>query len=1145
MVMKNLLVRSILLTLCFTNFLSSKGWTQVSLYSFNQQVGTYSEISGGSALTFSGNDTVFTNLPIGFTYLYNGVNYTSFGLSDNGFIVLGNSAPGLSYNPLSSGSTNNVISGFGFALYKQSNYSLRYQTIGTAPNRTLVIQWKNFKRFTSSTTVTYNFQIRLTETTNTAQVKFGNFVTSTTTASTAEIGLRGNTSADFSNRSVLSGGNWSNSTNGSSNNASCIFNDTHLPSSGLTYTWTPAVCSDPGIVSLSNFTTTSGSISWTAQAPAAYGYEYYYSTSSIPPTNTTVPSGNTMSTSVTLNGLNPNTSYFVWVRSNCGVDYKSNWSQVLEFYTGYCLPTTTIGCSQGDIIAHTKLNTLDSYSGATCESGTSGYLDNSSNISLTTTLTPSNSYELMLRIGQNNGNIAAWIDFNDNLVFENSERIVYSSQSLQGSGSSNTPSQYYSLPFTLDCNANAGSHRLRIKFDPSTNGNAISPCGSMSSGEIEDYTVTIAAIPSCLATGFIVTPTNILQTSLDLNFSIGCATASTYDIEYGISGFAHGTGTTLTNQSVVVNGSTGTYSITGLNSNTAYDFYVRANCGGTNSAWSLAYTQTTACDTIYLTTPADITVCDSYTLPVITGSNLTGNQQYYSNSQANNGQMLSGPITSSTTIWIYDSIANCSDETSFNVTVNLTPQLNNPDTVSACVSFDPASFIPTGTNLGTISTLNSDYQLNGGTMVSSFNTDSLLVIYSANGNCSSEEAIQILVYQPTNSSTSITTCDSLVWNGQTYFQSGTYTFLSQNEHGCDSTATLLLTILESTESITQQTSCDSYFWNGQTYNQSGLYSYHTINSVGCDSTAKLDLTIHYSTTSSTSVTNCYAYSWNGITYTQSGTYTYSTSNQYGCDSTATLILTIANDDTLHVFETNCGAFDWNGNTYNQSGTYTYNTSTSNGCDSIVILHLTVNLPNSSLTTVTSCDTYSWNGQTYTSNGTYNFLTTNQFGCDSVATLQLTIKNSPQAFLSESNGTLYTTPLANAQFQWIDCATQQILSGQSSPSFTPTIAGSYAAIITNDCGVDTSDCIAIQVGSIAEFSSRAIEIYPNPFNQTIHISGIEGAEKLELLDNSGRVVKAIQVDETAVELETIAMQSGLYFVRIQFGADYIIRKVIKE
>lgn len=71
--------------------------------------------------------------------------------------------------------------------------------------------------------------------------------------------------------------------------------------------------------------------------------------------------------------------------------------------------------------------------------------------------------------------------------------------------------------------------------------------------------------------------------------------------------------------------------------------------------------------------PGPQVACDSYTLPAITGTNLSGNQKYYNNSQASGGTVITGPITSTQTVWIYDINGTCSDEESFLVTINPLP----------------------------------------------------------------------------------------------------------------------------------------------------------------------------------------------------------------------------------------------------------------------------------------------------------------------------------------------------------------------------------------------------------------------------------------------------------------------------------------
>jgi gliding motility-associated-like protein len=57
-----------------------------------------------------------------------------------------------------------------------------------------------------------------------------------------------------------------------------------------------------------------------------------------------------------------------------------------------------------------------------------------------------------------------------------------------------------------------------------------------------------------------------------------------------------------------------------------------------------------------------IEACASYDLPAITGVDLTGNQAYFDDTQANGGTIVTGPITASTTLYMYDGASGCSDE---------------------------------------------------------------------------------------------------------------------------------------------------------------------------------------------------------------------------------------------------------------------------------------------------------------------------------------------------------------------------------------------------------------------------------------------------------------------------------------------------
>ena len=251
----------------------------------------------------------------------------------------------------------------------------------------------------------------------------------------------------------------------------------------------------------------------------------------------------------------------------------------------YCSPTTTNGCTDGDVIARVILNTLDNNSGTGCPSGTLGYSNYTGNSTLTTTLLPSSSYNCTVYAGEYGEGYAAWIDYNDNYVFETSERVGFSNGQVAGSGAVGVLGSSATFPITISCTPPSGVHRLRVRAMYATNGSAVDPCANNSYGEIEDYLITIQAPPACPSAGAL-TSTGVTNTSASFSWTLGCATATNYDFEYGPAGFTQGTGTTLSNQAATITAGSGSFTLNGLTASTSYDVYFRANCGGAQSTWS-------------------------------------------------------------------------------------------------------------------------------------------------------------------------------------------------------------------------------------------------------------------------------------------------------------------------------------------------------------------------------------------------------------------------------------------------------------------------------------------------------------------------------------------------------------------------------
>jgi PKD repeat protein len=143
----------------------------------------------------------------------------------------------------------------------------------------------------------------------------------------------------------------------------------------------------------------------------------------------------------------------------------------------YCTPTYTTGSGVGDFISQVTLDSINNATGATATPFYTFY----NNIS--TTLTKGISYYLKVAPGTfaTNNNIAAWIDYDQNGVFDQSEEL--------GQLSSMVANLLDSMNFTVPFGASTGMTRMRVR--EVYNNAAIDPCTNYTYGEAEDYIINI------------------------------------------------------------------------------------------------------------------------------------------------------------------------------------------------------------------------------------------------------------------------------------------------------------------------------------------------------------------------------------------------------------------------------------------------------------------------------------------------------------------------------------------------------------------------------------------------------------------------------------------------------------------------------
>ena len=121
-------------------------------------------------------DGAWGSFPVGFNFTFFGNSYTEFYVTSNGLVMFGSGSTRYINTDIPSPfNPNNYIAPFWDDLVIHSTGDIMYQTIGTAPNRKLIIQFTNMS-FWNSPVLLGTFQVILFEGSNNIQVQYRSIV---------------------------------------------------------------------------------------------------------------------------------------------------------------------------------------------------------------------------------------------------------------------------------------------------------------------------------------------------------------------------------------------------------------------------------------------------------------------------------------------------------------------------------------------------------------------------------------------------------------------------------------------------------------------------------------------------------------------------------------------------------------------------------------------------------------------------------------------------------------------------------------------------------------------------------------------------------------------------------------------------------
>jgi len=328
-----------LLFFIITIFSTNSLFSQAASYSFAATSGTFTVNSGAATLLplVRADGYLSTAQSIGFNFVYEGITYTQFKMSSDGYITFNTAASStlLTNNFSTANATSRPILGPLWDDLDGSgpvNSLASFEVTGSSPNRILTVEWLNWEWNYNSTTPVLSFQVKLFETSNVIQYVYRQ-ETGAVNSGSASIGI--GSAAGSGSGSYL---NLNNSTaSPTPSSTTTTTNISSKPATGQVYTWTPPFCIAPTALVSSNITGTTATIGWTASGSAS-SYDWELRTTGSCGSGSPIQSGNTASTSVNLLTLTANTTYTYCVRSACTGPTESGW--VSGTFTTSCSSTT-------------------------------------------------------------------------------------------------------------------------------------------------------------------------------------------------------------------------------------------------------------------------------------------------------------------------------------------------------------------------------------------------------------------------------------------------------------------------------------------------------------------------------------------------------------------------------------------------------------------------------------------------------------------------------------------------------------------------------------------------------------------------------------------------------------------------------------
>ena len=825
----------------------------------------------------------------------------------------------------------------------------------------------------------------------------------------------------------------------------------------------------------------------------------------------------------------------------------------------YCVPSYSTGTAFDDYIGAVQLGTINNITAGAPLPAVTLYPNTGST---TTTLAAGSAQTISLSSGiyPFDQNIAVWIDYNQNGVFTDAGELLGEVPSVPNFPATST------INFNVPANAVSGPTRMRVRLVYA--GVNIDPCGGYSFGEVEDYEVNI--------TGGV---TNIACPGSTFNLN---AVATNGGQPYTYTWSVLSGNATISNPAIA--------SPTALVSSDA-TFQVTANdvCGA-----SVTATITADVDENPITVnPISTTICALDSTLLTASNGFTYSWTPNNTLVSNNTAAVSAFPTTTTVYTVLATYGNgCVGSATTTVNVNALPLVSAGPNQTVCLNtsvvvngsgansytwnnnvIDNTPFTPNTTNNYVVAGVDNNGCIN-------YDTVTITVLPLPNVNAGQDFGVCIGNWATlTGSGASTYQWNNNITNGTVFFPNttATYTVIGTGANGCSAQDSVVVTVNTTpTISLTNGgAACanGNVALNATTTGAFGGF-WSSTNGLGTFGPNISNTNVIYNANANDPATVTFVY----VAFNQCGASNDTTTiNILGLPTVnAGIDASVCTGTNTTLTATSTGTVVWNNGVLDGvafpavGGTSNYiaTATDANGCtnaDTVAVTGLALPQVNAgSDQTVCAGDfvtlsasgavTYAWDNNVIDgvpvaplATTTYTVTGTGANGCDNTDNVTVTVNALPNAVAIQADPvTLVATP-AGATYQWIDCASGQIIADATNDTLVATANGSYAVIVTNANGCsDTSDCMIVDQVGIYFPESAVIGLYPNPTNGmvTLELPAQDGATAF-VYDAQGKLILTVANAQNGEQFDLSKLSTGVYTFRVTLNNLTHIEKVVKH